>query len=141
DAAIVEVERLGTVERTIAAGTRVHCNCVALARIVVQVGDASIGWIDDDRRAPRRFAALEPMRRRPGAVASSACPRRRKFFGVGLGLACGLCLAICELLVVHRVATCELLRPLERHSELVVGGEQALNVRVAPWCAERGASR
>src|SRR6185503_13833996 len=77
------------------------------------------------------------MRRWSGAVAAASGARRDEFLRIGLGLPVRLRLTLLELLVADHVAPGELLRPLERHAQLVVRGEDALDVRIAPRRAQQ----
>jgi hypothetical protein len=76
-----------------------------------------------------------PRRTSPVAASSSGW-WYDELLGIGLGLSHGLRLALREFLLADNCAISELLRPLERHAELIVGREEALDIRVTPRCAK-----
>ena len=91
------------------------------------------GSITTDVRRDGR-AALQPMRRRPGAVPAAATGRTlgHELLRVLRRLPLRLRQAGVELLLGDDGARAELRRALERHAQLVVGREDALQVGIAP---------
>ena len=90
--------------------------------------------IDDQRRLIGRSAALAPVRRGTNPRAARAL-RVDDRLGVGFGLARALGLPFRELLGRQRRALAELRRPLVWRALHVVGGPEALQIRIAPGCA------
>lgn len=77
------------------------------------------------------------MRRRTSPISATSCGSRDdELLGIGLCLPHGLRLASRELFFGHDCSIAELLRPLERNSELIVGREEPLNVGITPRGAE-----
>ena len=81
------------------------------------------------------------MAGRPRSAAAATGAGHDELLGIGGRLPRGLRLPVSEFLIGHDVAHAGLLRPLERHAELVVGREEALNVGIAPRSEEHTAAR
>ncbi len=99
--------------------------------------NAAVGLIDDKRRAARRLATLEPVRRRrsgrpDGARVADVGVVDRELGVVALDLRFGPLQPLLEFLVGQPLPCAELQGPLERHAQFGLARPRPRQVRIAP---------